>query len=84
MRKDKYLVFDKNKVALPEKSLVGLANTGEFENKLHELEWTGDSLKDVKIGKSGDYEVIAKIKDDLKINGHDYGKVIIKVKVRVK
>ncbi|MFM1533673.1 hypothetical protein ABGF38_00510 [Helcococcus ovis] len=84
LRKDKYLVFDKNKVALPKKSLVGLANTGEFENKLHELEWSGDSLEDVKSGKTGDYEVIAKIKDDLEINGHDYGKVIIKVKVRVK
>ncbi|MFM1582521.1 hypothetical protein EQF91_07700 [Helcococcus ovis] len=84
LRKDKYLIFDKNQVKLPEKSLVGLANTGEFENKLHELEWSGDSLEDVKSGKPGDYEIIAKIKDDLEINGHDYGKVIIKVKVRVK
>lgn len=84
LRKDKYLILDKNQVKLPEKSLVGLANTGEFENKLHELEWSGDSLEGVKIGKPGYYEIIAKIKDDLEINGHDYGKVIIKVKVRVK
>ncbi|MFM1525612.1 MULTISPECIES: hypothetical protein [Helcococcus] len=84
LMKDGSLALNKKDVKLPKMAYIGIKRTGEYQNKEHEIEWSGVDIDKVNNVISGEYNLIAQLKDDLIINDKNYGKVAISVKVRVK
>lgn len=70
-------------VVLPEKGYIGLKVNGENTGKETEINWSGNSLQNIKNGVKGSYTLTAVPKENIIIGGKDYGMVKFVVNIIV-
>lgn len=62
-------------INLPEKAYIGFKSNGENTGEEIGIEWSGEDIAVIKTGVKGSYSLTAYPKENIVIDGKDYGRV---------